>query len=96
MLMICAPLASTDEGGALDPVTQGYALTGDQNIVHVDMVARYRVRDPAEWAFYGPKAEDVLRVEVTAAMVRSLAAACCMSITKLPPGRKSQAWITVV
>ena len=56
----------------LDPLTQGYALTGDHNIVHVDMVARYRVRDPAEWAFYGPKAEDVLRVEVTAAMVRSL------------------------
>jgi membrane protease subunit HflK len=65
-------LASTDEGYTLDPVTQGYALTGDQNIVHVDMVARYRVRDPAEWAFYGPKSEDVLRVEVTAAMVRSL------------------------
>ena len=56
----------------LDPLTQGYALTGDHNIVHVDMVARYRVRDPAEWAFYGPKSEDVLRVEVTAAMVRSL------------------------
>ncbi len=56
----------------LDPLTQGYAVTGDQNIVQVDMVARYRVRDPAEWAFYGPKAEDVLRVEVTAAMVRSL------------------------
>ena len=53
-------------------MTQGYAVTGDENIVHVDMVARYRVRDPAEWAFYGPKAEDVLRVEVTAAMVRSL------------------------
>ena len=59
-------------GPDLNPVTQGYALTGDQNIVHVNMVARYRVRDPAEWAFYGPKAEDVLRVEVTAAMVRSL------------------------
>lgn len=59
-------------GSTLDPVTQGYSLTGDQNIVHVDMVARYHVRDPAEWAFYGPKADDVLRVEVTAAMVRSL------------------------
>jgi membrane protease subunit HflK len=59
-------------GVAFDPVKQGYALTGDQNVVHVDMVARYRVRDPAEWAFYGAKAEDVLRVEVTAAMVRSL------------------------
>src|SRR6202049_3329749 len=66
-------LVSTDEGGfSLDPVTQGYALTGDENIVHVVMVARYRVRDPAQWAFYGPKAEDVLRVEVTGAMVRSL------------------------
>ena len=63
-----------DERGrlTLDPLKQGYALTGDQNIVHVEMVARYRVRDPALWAFYGPKAEDALRVEVTAAMVRSL------------------------
>jgi len=57
---------------SLNPLTQGYALTGDQNVVHVDMVARYRVRDPGEWAFYGPKSEDVLRVEVSAAMVRSL------------------------
>jgi membrane protease subunit HflK len=56
----------------LDPLTQGYAVTGDQNIVHVEMVARYRVRDPADWIFYGPKAEDVLRTEITAAMVRSL------------------------
>jgi membrane protease subunit HflK len=30
------------------------------------------VRDAAEWAFYGPNADDVLRVEVTAAIVRSL------------------------
>ena len=61
-----------DDTDSFDPLTQGYALTGDQNIVHVEMVARYRVRDPAEWAFYGPKTDDVLRVEVTAAMVRSL------------------------
>jgi membrane protease subunit HflK len=63
------------ENGAkltLNPLTQGYALTGDENIVHLAMIARYRVRDPALWAFYGPKSEDVLRVEVTAAMVRSL------------------------
>jgi len=65
-------LASTDDGYSFDPVSQGYALTGDQNIVHVQMVARYRIREPAEWAFYGPKAEEVLRAEVTAAMVRSL------------------------
>ncbi len=56
----------------LDPLTEGYALTGDRNIVQVEMVARYQVREPAEWAFYGPPADDVLRVEVSAAMVRSL------------------------
>jgi modulator of FtsH protease HflK len=66
--------ASIDEliSDTLNPITQGYALTGDQNIVQVDVIARYRVRDPAEWAFYGPKSADILRVEVSAAMVRSL------------------------
>jgi membrane protease subunit HflK len=56
----------------MDPLIQGYALTGDQNIVQLEMIARYRIRDAAEWAFYGPASEDILRVEVTAAMVRSL------------------------
>ena len=65
---------SQDAGlyATLDPIMQGYALTGDQNVVHTSMVAHYRIRDVAEWAFYGPKSEDILRVEVTAAMVRSL------------------------
>ena len=55
----------------LDP-RQGYALTGDQNIVHLQVVARYRVRDAVDWALYGPKADDALRLEITAALVRSL------------------------
>lgn len=59
-------------GTTLNSLTQGYAVTGDHNIVQLDMVARYRIRDPGEWAFYGPKSEDVLRVEVTSAMIRSL------------------------
>jgi membrane protease subunit HflK len=67
-----AAVSSWSDGDSLDPLTEGYALTGDRNVVQAEMVARYRVRDPAEWAFYGPLAEDVLRVEVTAAMVRSL------------------------
>ena len=59
-------------GAGIDPLTDGYALTGDENVVQLSIVARYRVRDPAQWAFYGPTSEDVLRAEVTAAMVRSL------------------------
>lgn len=65
-------LNSDQTNETLDPVTQGYALTGDQNIVQAQVVAHYRVRDPAEWAFYGPKSDDILRLEVSAAMVRSL------------------------
>jgi membrane protease subunit HflK len=66
-----ASIVVTDDP-TLDPLTQGYALTGDRNVVHVDMVARYRVRDPAEWAFYGPPSETILRTQVTAAVVRSI------------------------
>jgi len=69
-------LASTEagwEGGqTLDPLHVGYALSGDQNIVHVVAVARYRVRDPADFVFYGADAETILRVEVTAALMRSV------------------------
>ena len=57
---------------SLDPTQQGYALTGDQNIVHVEVVARYQIRDPIAWAFLGPREDDVVRTEVTAAMMRSL------------------------
>lgn len=78
---------ATDSSRTLDPLTQGYALTGDRNIVQVNMVARYRVRDPAEWSFYGPASEDVLRVEVTAAMVRSLGEMGVDSV--LSDGRKT-------
>ncbi len=65
-------LVSNRRSDTLDPTKGGYAVTGDQNIVHVQMVARYQVRDAAEWAFYGPKVDDVVRVEVTSAMVRSI------------------------
>jgi modulator of FtsH protease HflK len=75
------------ESSTLDPLTQGYAITGDHNIVHVEMVARYRVKDPVEWVFYGPESHRVLRAEVTAAMVRSLGE---MGVDRvLAGGRKS-------
>ena len=63
--------SETSNLNTLSPLT-GYAITGDHNIVQLDMVARYRVREPAEWAFYGPDSERILKAEVTSAMVRSL------------------------
>jgi len=69
---LAAGVGTDQEATTLDPLKDGYALTGDQNIVHVQMAVRYRIRDAAAWAFYGPRSEDALRVEVTAAMVRSI------------------------
>jgi modulator of FtsH protease HflK len=93
--LVVDALTTTSEwayADTLDPLTDGYALTGDRNVVHVEMVARYRVRDPAEWAFYGPPAEDALRTEVTAAMVRSLGE---MGVDRvLADGRKDLVAIT--
>lgn len=79
--------AAAEPPATLDPLTQGYALTGDQNIVQAVIEARYRVRDPGEWAFYGPKPENILRVEVTAAMVRTLGEMGVDSV--LSDGRKT-------
>jgi modulator of FtsH protease HflK len=84
---VLSPNGSVPGEDTLDPLTEGYALTGDQNIVQADMVVRYRISDPGEWSFYGPKSEDVLRVEVTAAMVRSLGEMGVDSV--LSDGRKS-------
>jgi membrane protease subunit HflK len=67
-----APPENAMGGARLDPLTVGYALSGDQNVVHVKLVARYRVRDPAAWAFHGPPSEEIVRTEVSAATIRSL------------------------
>jgi membrane protease subunit HflK len=56
----------------LNPTDGGYAVTGDHNIVSLEIVARYQIRDAGEWAFYGPNVDDIVRAEVTAAMVRSI------------------------
>ena len=42
--------SSEAEKGSLDPREVGYCLTGDSNIVHVDLVAKYQVSDPVRYA----------------------------------------------
>ena len=80
-----APASSGSD--TLNPLLYGYALTGDDNIVQVEMIAHYRVREAAEWALYGPTTDDALRTEVTGAMVRSLGEMAIDSV--LSDGRKA-------
>jgi membrane protease subunit HflK len=38
-------------GGTLNPAADGYALTGDQNIVHTEATLSYRISDPVVYVF---------------------------------------------
>lgn len=56
----------------LDPERTGYALTGDQNIVHIAMVARWQIADPIAWLQSVDDPEDQLRAAVLSSTVRAL------------------------
>ena len=56
----------------LDPERTGYVLTGDQNIVHIAMVARWQVGDPIAWVQEVEDPEALLRLAVLQAMVQTL------------------------
>lgn len=56
---------------SIDPEAEGYVLTGDNNLLHATLVARYQISDPVAWALYQPDAEKLLRNAVVSAMVRS-------------------------
>ena len=56
----------------IDPTYEGYVLTGDQNIVQVDLVARYNINDPVAFALHQSDPEALLESSVMAATVRSI------------------------
>jgi modulator of FtsH protease HflK len=58
----------------LDPERVGYVVTGDQNIVHVAMVARWQVSDPIAWSQAVEAPEDLLRTAVLASTVNTMGA----------------------
>jgi len=56
----------------IDPERTGYALTGDQNIVHIAMVARWQVTDPVASVQSVRDPEELLRVAVLRATVSTM------------------------
>ena len=56
----------------INPAEEGYVLTGDQNIIQVDMVARYLISDPVAFVLHQAQAEQVLQSSVMAATVRTM------------------------
>jgi modulator of FtsH protease HflK len=59
---------------SLDPEAVGYVLTGDRNILHVSLIARYRIKDPEAFVLRQQDPEEVLRWVVGSALVREVGA----------------------
>jgi|RhiMetdeSRZDD1v2_1073273.scaffolds.fasta_scaffold26838_7 modulator of FtsH protease HflK len=60
-------------GAQLDITRDGYAITGDDNIVQLRGVAKYQIVDPVVWTLRVEGPETVLQHAVVAALTRTLA-----------------------
>ncbi len=56
----------------LDPRRAGYAVTGDDNAVHVALVARYQISDPVAWALRWEDPEAALSVIIVDELGRAI------------------------
>ncbi|MCU0871750.1 MAG: protease modulator HflK [Pirellulaceae bacterium] len=64
-----------EETGArdrIDPVLEGYCLTGDQNIVQAQVVVKYRIRDPVSFRLATADPPAVLHDVVLAALTQTV------------------------
>jgi len=57
----------------IDPLREGYCITGDREILQAYVVVKYRVTDPVAYALGFTDPEAVLRNAVLAALTRTLA-----------------------
>ena len=58
---------------AIDPLKEGYCLTGDQNILQTRLVAKYRIDDPVAYAFATEDPQGIVHDSVMAATTCSIA-----------------------
>ncbi len=65
-------IATTDK---INPVLEGYCLTGDQNVIQAQLVAKYRITDPVAFQLWATEADRnaILRDVVLAALTQTVA-----------------------
>ncbi|MEN0062261.1 MAG: protease modulator HflK [Myxococcota bacterium] len=71
------PASPTDirsDGPGVDPRKVGYAVTGDRNLIHAAMIARYQIQDPVAYTFGVTEPEEVLGTIVVDEMGRAIGA----------------------
>lgn len=59
--------------GTLNPARDGYAITGDSNIVHIRATLFYRIEDPLQYVFGFVDASNVVQNTLNSAMLETAA-----------------------
>ncbi|MDO4569251.1 MAG: SPFH domain-containing protein [Planctomycetia bacterium] len=76
-LLVSDVWASWEQAGAdtnaIDPVTEGYCLTGDNNIVQANVVVKYKITNPSVFHFDISDAETMIRSVFLAALSETAA-----------------------
>lgn len=67
------PLTAPNSGDRIDPVTEGYCLTGDQYLLQAKFVVKYRLRDPIRARLRINHVEAMLRDMAIAALTQTVA-----------------------
>lgn len=80
---------ATPESTTIDPTKMGYCVTGDQNIVHADVVVKFQISDPINYALYVKDPEAVVRSTVCEALTQAIGAKGVDSV--LAEGKKDLA-----
>lgn len=66
------PIDETATLDKINPIVEGYCLTGDQNIVQARLVAKYRVSDPIRFRLAMSNPEGILHDTVLAALTQTV------------------------
>lgn len=70
-----ATMVFDEPSATLDPETQGYVLTGDRNILHLHITARYRISEPVRFTFYVSNPEETLRSALLESTIKAAGSA---------------------
>jgi len=63
--------AEPPAGATLNPIAEGYALTGDANIIHTKATLTYRIKDPVRYVFSFVNASNAVQNALDNALLRA-------------------------
>lgn len=64
--------ASQDIDASINPIREGYMLTGDQNLIQAKLLVKYRITDPVQFVLHHRSGTWLLRDTIIAALSREV------------------------